>query len=430
MALIAFDRFYRDRWLKGQWLAPFYLILSLMAGEAGLAFFAFIFSYVLFIHRGGVWNKMTLLIPYTLLFFSWAALYWINDLGTQGSGMYINPIGEPLSFLFLMIQRLPILLFGLFGFLASDLWLLYPPGIDTLVLSIALIFLLAFFILLSPGLKRNRLLRFWLLATVLALLPLSATFPSDRNLIIPGIAGMAILAHLIRLHVRRFQYRKWVGRAGTTSGKKIRRFSTNLLLIVLFISHLIAAPIQRPIRANTFRTMMRFIERSDSFIPSTPEIKRKTVILLNYPFDLLILYLPIFRSFYGIPGPEKILLLKSGIDEILVNRISKNTLRIRVPGGYLSHRMDLLFRSPDERMEVGDRIQLKEMAIKVVEVNSRGMPMELELVFSGSPEDSDFLWLCCRKNLDLSPFSIPAVGKNVRIKTEIDLPAGFRHLFQ
>ena len=50
---------------------------------------------------------------------------------------------------------------------------------------------------LAPLLRRDREARFWTLGMVLALLPISATFPANRLLFFVGLGAMALLARLL-----------------------------------------------------------------------------------------------------------------------------------------------------------------------------------------------------------------------------------------
>jgi hypothetical protein len=192
-ALIAYDCWRRDGWKAGAVLAPALLLVGLLSAEMAVATTAFLFAYALFVDSGAWRRRLARLVPCALVVVGWQLAYGAQGYGAAQSGIYVHPLGEPLHFALKLAERLPVLALGQLGAPPADAWLLLPDGARIAVYALALTALVAMGWLLRPVLAQP-LTKFWSLAAALALVPISATFPSDRLLVFVGIGAAGALA--------------------------------------------------------------------------------------------------------------------------------------------------------------------------------------------------------------------------------------------
>jgi hypothetical protein len=201
-ALVFHVRHRAEGWKPGRWLGPLVLALSLLCGEGSVAVCGYLLTYALFLDRGPPGRRLMSLVPHALVVVVWWAVYRALGYGVTGSGLYIEPLQEPGRFALAFLQRAPILLFAQWSGFWSDLWsaLFLFPRFARLVMASALLSLLALGWLLFPLLRRDALLRFSLTGSLLAVIPASATFTSDRMLSWVGIGASLALARFLALY--------------------------------------------------------------------------------------------------------------------------------------------------------------------------------------------------------------------------------------
>jgi hypothetical protein len=129
------------------------------------------------------------------------ALHKLLGYGAYGSSVYVDPIASPLKYLLAIILRLPALLASELFLLPSELVhgalvLSFGPSLLILVVMCALFFLLATLSLRGqPDAKRVS----WAFGVGLfaSLLPLVATLPSSRLLVVPSVTGAGLLGCVV-----------------------------------------------------------------------------------------------------------------------------------------------------------------------------------------------------------------------------------------
>ncbi len=177
---------------------PLVFGLALLSGEYALSIAGLALGCELLV-RGKNWRaRLRSLAPWfgpALLYF---ALHKLLGYGAYGSSVYVDPISSPLKYLLAIILRLPALLASELFLLPSELVhgalvLSFGPSLLIVVLLCALFFLLAALALRGqPDARRVSIaLGVGLLAS---LLPLVATLPSSRLLVVPSVAGAGLLA--------------------------------------------------------------------------------------------------------------------------------------------------------------------------------------------------------------------------------------------
>ena len=94
---MAHDRWRRHGWRPGALLGPAAFLAALLSKELGVAIGGYLFAYALFLDRGSWRQRLASLLPYAGIVVAWRALYQLFGYGVVGSGMYLDPMAEPLA---------------------------------------------------------------------------------------------------------------------------------------------------------------------------------------------------------------------------------------------------------------------------------------------------------------------------------------------
>jgi hypothetical protein len=397
-ALLLHDRQRRSGFVHGMWLGPLSFSLGLFAGEAAVSVLCYLVAYAACFDRGHWQARWGALLPYVMALVLWKVVCINLGYGAVGSGLYIDPLIDPLAFARMACERLPVLGLALIGAPFADFWELYPafsPWLRVGVLSLALVVLGLFLLALRPLMRGHARLHFWALGMALSLLPMCATFPHDRLLLGPGIGAMAVIAEMIEVG--------WARRA---------RFVPALGMGVLALVHLLVAPLLAPLRAARVGQFSDLLRATDDTLPKGPAARDQTLILLNPPLDPFASYLPIYRAAAGELRPRQQLWLATGISDVRVTTIDAHAISVRPDGGFLSTSMQLMLRSKTPGLARGEQVQLEGASIEVTELTDDGRPLEIVARFERELTDESLVWMRWR-HLGYAPFELPARGTAV-----------------
>jgi len=306
-ALLAHDRWRRDGWRPGAWVGPVLMAGALLAGEAALGVFGYLVAYAWFLDPAPWRRQLAAIAPHLLIGLSWAVAYKALGHGTVGSGIYLDPSGEPGAYLVEGAQRVPVLMLAQFALPWSDFWLLYPPDIARSVFITGVAVLLNGTWLMWPLARPNPVIRFWAVGALLACLPIAATFPSDRLLVLVGLGAMGQVAALIATQLDTAAF---AGVRGKLWHSSLR---SNAFMLVLI--HLLIAAVLLPVRSMSMQTVGDGLAMFDRAVPADASVAGKTVVCVNAPSDGLVSYLHLLRASRGAPRPERLRLLSTGVVE-------------------------------------------------------------------------------------------------------------------
>lgn len=404
-ALLAHDRWRREAWAPGRWLAPLLLAIALFAGESALAIVAYLVAHALWLDRGPLRARVLALVPYAAVVVAWRVAYQALGYGTAGSGVYLDPGADPVAFVTAAAERLPLLLFGQLGPVWSDLGSLYPmmgPAVVTTMVLIALAGLGAIGLACARLLRVDPVSRFFATGMVLAAVPVASTFPSDRLLSFVGLGAMGLVAQLFAAALRR---RDQLGTG------RLRRGAALVVVAALVLVHVVMAPPLLLVRSQSMVTIARMLDRADAGIPSDPAVATRTVILVNPPVDAFAGYLHLMRQARGQVRPAHIYWLATGTAAVSVERVDERTLRVTPAHGFLRYEVDQMLRSPARRFAVGERIELSGLTIEIETVSADGRPATVLARFAGPLEDPRLVWRRWdRATSSFAPYQLPAVG--------------------
>ena len=405
LVLIVHDKWRREGWRAGMALGPVFLSLSLLSAEAGIATCAYLGAYALCIDRDRFVRRFAALVPYAAVVIFWRILWTYLGYGVAHIGCYADPLGEPLRYISMVINHGPLLLQGAVAglpvdicmFLSSQAWKVFWRG--------SFVFLILAALVLIPLLKHNRAARFWAVGMLLSVLPICATFPSDRLLLFVSIGGMGLIAEFVV-----FVFAKIKGQ----QRQLLWRVPAMLLVVLLVFVHLVIAPMGLVFKTAFPMGPKGFIY-SLEYMSFDESIENQDLVIVNPPSAFLALTcLPAWAS-EGKPLPRHMRILASSqFDPVEVRRINDKTITVRPRGGYLVTVFDRLFRDDKQGLSVGERIELTGMTVEVTELKSNGRPAEAAFSFSVALEDASLYWLQYKKGRYV-PFHPPAVGQSVEL---------------
>ena len=407
LALLAHDRWRRDRRLSAALIAPVMLLHSLLAKEEGLAACAYLAAYALFLDRGKVRQRCLSLLPSVAVVVGWRILWVLRGYGIADVGLYVDPLTDPLRYVAAVVERLSYLLLGQWAGPPSEIYLM-----DTLLGSAAVQavwwagvgFPVLLAVILWPLLRRDAIARFWALGMLLSLLPVCATFPADRLLVFSGLGAMGLLARFLE---------GVFGRVAWQPGGRVWRKAAVTLGGLLVLVHVVIAPaalVARSARPGGPKIVEQFAVR----VPLDTAIEQQDVVLVNPPSVLYAAYFPAEREAAGLSLPRRVRILAPGITGVTVERRDAHTLLIRPAGGYFVWSFDRLLRGERHPLKVGDRVALSDMTAEVTAAKPDGQPTEASFRFVVPLEDASLRWLCWRDGA-WGPFTPPAVGETVEL---------------
>jgi hypothetical protein len=369
--LLGHLRWRDDKWRAGLPLSLLAYTAGLTAGESALQALAFLFALELVERRPG-W--MTRLAPATILIVVYGALRRPLGAGIAGSGMYFDPIAQPLKFLAVLPTRLAILLGDLLGGMPCDFYFAFPRYQVALVaVGAAVVVVVAWLARrVSPPLPAL------LLGGLLAILPGAAGPPGSRLLLAPSFASAALVAVLL---------------TAVTTPKWAR--------VWLFAVHLVAAPLllvvdqaQVVVGAETMRRSTLASDLTgDVVVVATPDMFAS----IYPPYVAMGLGKVNFRSWQVLSfTPEDVELSRPAADE----------LRLEAPN---------LFQSSMERMIMDHPLPPGQRVIQGRLTAEVETPSALRFRFSDGVEGRTLLvW----RQGALKRLSLPPIGGKVTIRRE------------
>ncbi|MBS2025153.1 MAG: hypothetical protein JST92_22360 [Deltaproteobacteria bacterium] len=376
--------------------APVALLVALLAGEASLAIVAYLGAYALHLERASVRARVLSLTPYLCVVALWRVVYGHLGYGVSGSGVYLDPASQPRAFFLASLTRLPLLLLGQFGAPWSDFATLYPlvnAWLLPLMIAVAVAAIAFLLFALWPLLRADRLARFFATGCLLSLVPVCATFPSDRLLVFAGVGAMGLVAQALAFR----------------AGRALKIASAYFV-----ICHLVLAPLLLPVRSRSMDTIQAMVSLADDTLPREPWIAGKTLVLLDPPSELFGAFLAPMRAARGVPAPARWRLLSASESALEVTRTAANTLLLRPARGFLEQESSRLLRSLDAPFHAGEVISLAGLTITIVDVLPDGRPHTVSFAFDRALDDASLLWRHWT-DAGYAPWTLPALGEHVTL---------------
>ena len=233
----------------------------------------------------------------------------------------------------------------------------------------------------------------WLLGALGALLPVTASFPSDRLLLMASVPGAVLLAKFVQ-HLRDDR-RAWRLAAVVATAVLVRHVGLNLVL--------------SPLRARTMEAPQDLVDRSTTSL-DLDQAAGHIVVLINPPSDAMAAYGLVLQSVQHAALPDAIHSLYSGLEAVTVERVNTTTLRITPDGPWMAHASERLSRNPaTQPFSVGDTVRAPGVTYHIDAVTPDGRPAGIHVVFDAPLEDPRYQFHAWDV-IDFRPFPIPSVG--------------------
>ena len=379
--LLLYDRWRRDGWRPGAFLAPLVFAVGMFAGESTIATTAYLFAYALFLDSGPRRQRLARLAPYALVVIGWRISWSVLGYGTEGSALYLDPIGQPLAWLTGLSWRAPALLGDQFFSFPSMISSFLPATVMLGIGAVLALLLAALAAFALPLLRRSRTAGFWAVAMGLSLLPICATFPWNRLLTFVGIGASGLLATFLVAALDRTR---------EVRPARLARVAAWGLVAL----HLVLAPLALVATGWLVEAVaaVNFGSCSEA-APKGPEVPGQTFIYVNAN-DLCSAYVAYIRVIEGEPVPRRVFMFTSALYDLELKTIDERTVELHVPAGMNSNPADTLLR--DTPMAVGEVVVLPDLSIEVLSHNAAGYANRLRATFEVPIRDDSLVWIRSR----------------------------------
>jgi hypothetical protein len=345
-----------------RWLSPLWLALGLLAGELGLSAWAFLVADAIALDRRPWRARLMALAPHLLVTSAWLALHAASGAGTAASGVYLHPLADAGAYLRALPLRAALLIGAAVGPLPAELTFFGSPALLPSAVAAALALVVA--LVAAQRRALDPVLRFWWLSLLLAVLPVAASFPSDRLLLLVNVAALGIISRVL--------VAVWETRAP-------RPAPAASLAAVLLACHALLAPALSAYRAHQMQQLGGRLERAFACLDEIPRLEDKTLVVLGAPVDFFVSYLQLERDARGLPRPAHVYWFSNPEARLDVRASGDHSLSLQRAGGFFVTAAETLYRRQSAPLALGTRVALPDLAVRVRELTAGGAPAQLEV---------------------------------------------------
>jgi len=414
LTLLAYDRWRRDGWAPGAWLAPAALLLAVLSGEAAVATGGYLLAYAMFIDPAPRARRWLALLPCTTVGAVWWLSYKLLGYGVAGSEFYVDPGTNPLRFVAAALERAPLLLWGQWATPPCEGYVILSQDAARVAWWAVVILLGLLAAVIWPTVRKDAVARFWCVGMLLAVVPMCATLAGDRLLFFVSLGGAGLLAQFLAAvcekgfshkqeavcekgfshkqeavcekgfsHKREavcekgFSHkREAVCEKGLSHKREVacetgfshKRLSheqaprssrlTKGLAVALIVCHLVIAPVNLALAPLNLKFFGGLMARAAGSLPADPGVVDRQVLIMNTPAAFFSVFTPVIQALKGKPVPARTFVLGSGIHATHILRRDANTLVIRPEGGYYPKQGSLLPGTPQPAIYPGYILQI------------------------------------------------------------------------
>jgi hypothetical protein len=407
--MLAYMRWREDGWKWGLPLSLLGLAVGFLGSETAVGVLGLWGFYAVLGPRGRLAGKVRAFLPVLAVTAGYLALYKTLGYGAHGSGSYIDPVGEPLAYAAALPMRLLALTGGLLAAAPVDLWVLFLSLRPLLSLTgLAALLLFAFLLWRCwPALEEGhrRTLRWVIPGTALSLLPVAATFPMNRLLLVPSIGGSIVVATVLAHY--------WNARPQLAG--RCRRLATVLVVFLVAVNFAVP-PLAWTAQSLVIMKLDRHVEAVYRETPllysEDPAVHN---VLLVAPDPLACAYPPIIHALLTErKALAPWLCLSLAPHDHRLTRTADNALTLEVIDGcMLRTEFEQLMRSPLRPLRSGDKLNLCGVEIAILEANEIG-PTKLGVTFERPLDDKALNFLVWRDG-GIRRFEMPRIGESVPV---------------
>jgi hypothetical protein len=423
VAGLAAHIYYREKGFRaGRWLGVLGVLMGLLGGEAALGPLLYWVAYEAVAAPGeSTWRDRARGVALPLgIAVTYFAAYRAAGYGAAHSDAYFEPSADPWRFAAAAAVRVPLLLGELIGGSSSELAMVTSVVPFVVAGVVALVGFAALVRAIWPTLSEGdrRALRWLGSGAVLATLITVGGYPGSRLLVLPKIGGCALIAAVV------LQIGAKVAVPVLGGATRLGLRTGRALLVVL---HLVLSPLMFLATIGMLHKMgaSDVIDLTlDSTLGSTepPSGTPARVVLLAASDPAAGIYVGGAR---GVRAPKTI---KSWVTLSMarathhIERTGARTLVIAVDPGMLHGSFEVVFRGSDRPLRRGDRVDLDDMQVTVLDVKG-GHPTSFEVVFPTISLDDPSLKLLVWRDGQLSPVHL-AEGERIEVPWTAG-PTGF-----
>jgi len=410
--LCAHIRWREDGWRPGAWLSALLYVAGLLGGESAIGVFAYVFAYEVFAAPGATRIRVRSLLPAAVVGIAYVAVYKLFGCGAYGSGSYIDPLHEPVSYLLHAPGRLLALVGAqLVGFPVDlsvfNLWL-RPVQVVVGLVTVVIFAVVMRRAWVSFDITQRRTLTWATSGAAMSLLPVAATFPMGRLLLVASMGASVLVASVL---VYWWQQR----------GQRPNRRLLGVLGWFLVATHLVLPPVAWTAQSLAIGWFSKHAEAACMAAEmGEPALGGRHYVLLVGPEPMTSLYTPIVRAVIDKQWRtyrDTWWAISQAPFEHRVTRTDENRLEIEVLGGnMLGTEFERLFRSARFPLKEGERIKLEGVVVSILEVSAGG-PSKIALEFDRRLEDPS-LWFLVWKGGHLRKMEMPGIGESVVLPRE------------
>jgi hypothetical protein len=404
-------------------------------GEYALCAFGYVLAYELLEGSGRRRSRLLALAaitaPALLLLLVRSAI----GLSVRNSGVYVDPVAEPLHFVGAVLSRLPVMIADLVLGLRADYYTFGGPSllmrwlergyipqrwvhdpdpwrivhIVIGVVACVLLGVLARFTLRGP---RHANARWLALGSVFALVPVCGSFPSGRLNVVAEIGFAPLLAVFIvdgLSQLPRFSRRAW----SETPARVL--WQVGLALIVTLYHVVVPLDITRAdaIAARAGTTIVR--EAILHLDVDEADLAKKDLIMMNAFEGGTSMYLPMTRRLFGRSAPRTCLSLSFVRSAYVLTRDAANgfTMRFRGERSLLETAPEQLFRSMRRPFHRLDSVHAGPLKVTVLDL-FEDKPQRMRIEFDRVLEDPSLLFMLPARN-GFEVFRFPKLGDSVLV---------------
>jgi hypothetical protein len=411
--ILSLDQFVRSRahaWKWGITLGPFLYLLGLLSSESSVAIVGYVMSHAIFAEKGPPLRRAASIAPYLAITVVWRVAYNVAGYGSVGSGLYLDPARQPGRFLPALLERGPLLLLGQFLAPPAELYQIVSPTVAHALLVGAVLFAILLSAAFVPLLRRDSIARFWAAGLLFSIIPASATYSHNRQLLMTSFGAMGLIAQIWNLYAITLR-----DLALTTLGKLSKTVGA-----LVFATHLVLSPLAMLFTVCGI-ALSAPLHRSISDVG--PEIEGRDAVFVTAPDYFSVKLIQLSRRIERQPLPRRWRALSFGPEPVVVHRIDAQTLRLDYVGGILGTPFLELYRDRKLSMAPGDHVLLEGLTIEVRDVTADGRATSATFAFDTPLESPSFLFYYW-ENGHFKVFSPPPVGSS-RTLPGATIPWGF-----
>ncbi len=405
IAMGSLDRWRRAGFRAGGALCSVALALGLMSSEFALGSVGYLIAHAVFLDQGRPLRRCLVSLVWLIPLAIWAIAYRALGHGAWESGLYVDPLSQPLVFAQHVVKHGSVLLLAQLGFPPSDPFLSLEPVLSLSMAAAAALLLVGLAALIWPLLRARREVSFWALGMLLSVVPISAGFPEDRMLLLTGVGGMGLFASLVAAATE-FDWRT-----------RLRTRAVPALAALLVLSHLVIAPVLLPLRSLTMWRYERALARARDSAFGLLEFPQQELVLLNAPDAYFASMLVLTRSAHHEPLPALTVCLSGSLEPLQIRRDDPYTLELVPRGGFITPGFNEIYRASRRPIEAGQVFWFPAFQVRVDRVSQAGEPLSARFRFRW-PLDAPRMVFAVFRDGRYQRIAVPALGEARSIETQ------------